>query len=394
MFTGMRRQVSAEEQAFRQQVRTWLGTNVPRARRPLGGQALRDFDLQWQRRQYEAGWAGISWPREYGGRGLSLVQQLIWYEECARADAPVGGAMFVALTHAGPTLITRGSEAQKAFHLPKILRGDAVWCQGFSEPNAGSDLASLKTQARLEGDTLVVNGSKIWTSYAYLADYQELLLRTDPAAPRHKGLTWVICDMRLPGITIQRIATMSGTGNLCQVFYDEVRIPIENVVGRINDGWNVSMTTLGFERGTAFINHQIALAATVDKLIELAGSVSGADGRGTALEDGAVAGRLATLRAEVAALRAMTYLSVSRGMVQEVPGPEGNIIALYYAELSKKVYALAVELLGPEGLEKRTTGRDWLTEYLDAFKNTIAGGSSQIRRNVIGERLLGLPRGR
>jgi alkylation response protein AidB-like acyl-CoA dehydrogenase len=187
---------------------------------------------------------------------------------------------------------------------------------------------------------------------------------------------------------------MSGTGNLCQVFYDEVRIPIENVVGDINDGWNVSMTTLGFERGTAFINHQVALASTVDKLVALAGNVSAADGCGTAIEDGAVASALGTLRAQVTALRAMTYLSVSRGLVQEVPGPEGNVIALYYAELSKKVYALAVELLGAEGLEKRTTERDWLTEYLDAFKNTIAGGSSQIRRNVIGERLLGLPRGR
>jgi alkylation response protein AidB-like acyl-CoA dehydrogenase len=390
----MRLQITAEERAFRRQVRDWLHANVPREKRPLEGQALREFDLQWQRRQFEGGWAGISWPREYGGRGLSLAQQLIWYEECARADAPVGGALFVALTHAGPTLITRGTEAQKAVHLPKILRGEALWCQGFSEPNAGSDLASLKTQARVEGGTLVVNGSKIWTSYGYLADYQELLVRTDPSAPRHKGLTWVICDMHLPGITIRRIPTLSGTGNLCQVFYDEVRIPIDNVVGGINEGWSVSMTTLGFERGTAFINHQIALATTVDKLIALAGSAPGADGHDTAIEDGAVAERLATLRAEVAALRAMTYLSVSRGRVQEVPGPEGNIIALYYAELSKRVYALAVELLGPEGLEKRSTGRDWLTEYLDAFKNTIAGGSSQIRRNVIGERVLGLPRGR
>jgi alkylation response protein AidB-like acyl-CoA dehydrogenase len=390
----MRLQVTAEERAFREQVRDWLRANVPRAKRPMEGPGLRDFDLGWQRRQYEGGWAGISWPREYGGRGLSLVQQLIWYEECARAGAPVGGSMFVALTHAGPTLITRGSEAQKSFHLPKILAGEAVWCQGFSEPNAGSDLASLRTQGRIEGDFLVVNGSKIWTSYAYLADYQELLLRTDPAAPRHRGLTWVICDMHLPGITIQRIPTMSGTGNLCQVFYDEVRIPLENVVGKVNDGWNVSMTTLGFERGTAFINHQVALASTVDELVALAGHVVAADGSGTAIEDGDIASRLATLRARVAALRAMTYLSVSRGMVQEVPGSEGNIIALYYAELSKKVYALAVELLGAEGLEKRTTERDWLTEYLDAFKNTIAGGSSQIRRNVIGERVLGLPRAR
>jgi alkylation response protein AidB-like acyl-CoA dehydrogenase len=389
----MRLQVTAEEQAFRRQVRDWLHANVPREKRPLEGLELRDFDLQWQRRQYAGGWAGISWPKEYGGRGLSLVQQLIWYEECARAGAPVGGSMFVALTHAGPTLITRGSEAQKAFHLPKILQGEAVWCQGFSEPNAGSDLASLKTQARIEGDTLIVNGSKIWTSFAFMADYQELLVRTDPSVPKHKGLTWVICDMHSPGITIHRIPTMSGTGNLCQVFYDEVRIPMGNVVGRINDGWNVSMTTLGFERGTAFINHQVALAATVDKLITLAGKVSAADGSSTAIEDGAVASRLAALRAQVAALRAMTYLSVSRGMVQEVPGPEGSIIALYYAELSKKVYALAVELLGPQGLEKRTVAGDWLTEYLDAFKNTIAGGSSQIRRNIIGERMLGLPRG-
>jgi alkylation response protein AidB-like acyl-CoA dehydrogenase len=193
--------------------------------------------------------------------------------------------------------------------------------------------------------------------------------------------------MHSPGITIQRISTMSGTGNLCQVFYDDVRIPLSDVIGDVGDGWNVSMTTLGFERGTAFINQQIALASTVDKLLVLA-KESGA------FEDGAIAARLGTLRAEVAALRAMTYLSVSRGRIQDVPGPEGNIIALYYAELSKKVYALAMDLVGPDGSVGSATGRDWHTEYLDAFKNTIAGGTSQIRLNVIGERLLSLPRGR
>ena len=387
----MRLVSTEEERLFRQEVREWLRTNVPREQRPLSGQGLRDYDLAWQRRQYDGGWAGISWPKEYGGRGLSLTQQLIWYEECADANAPVGGALFIALTHAGPTLIVRGTEAQKSFHLPKILKGEAVWCQGFSEPNAGSDLASLKTQARIEGNELVINGSKIWTSYAYLADYQELLLRTDPSVPKHKGLSWVICDMRAPGITIHKIQSLSGTGNLCQVFYDDVRLPMSSVVGNVNDGWNVSMTTLGFERGTAFINYQIALAATVEKLFKLAAEVPAANGRRKAIQDEAVVEQLVTLRAEVAALRAMTYLTVSRGMVQEVPGPEGNIIALYYAELSKKVYGLAVELLGPQGLEK-SGDRNWLTEYLDAFKNTIAGGSSQIRRNVIGERLLGLPR--
>lgn len=376
-----------EEESFRAEVRDWLRSNVPRVKRPLSGTELREFDLSWQRRQYDGGWAGISWPKVYGGRGLSLNEQLIWYEECARADAPVGGSMFIALAHAGPTLIARGSEPQRAFHLPRILKGEAVWCQGFSEPNAGSDLAGIKTHARIDGDMLIVNGSKIWTSYAYIADYQELLVRTDTAPARHKGLTWVICDMHAPGITMHRISTMSGTGNLCQVFYDDVRIPLSNVVGEVGDGWNVSMTTLGFERGTAFINQQIALASTVDKLLAVARESS-------ALEDGATAESMATLRAEVAALRAMTYLSVSRGRTQDVPGPEGNIIALYYAELSKKVYALAMELVGPDGSVGLGAGRDWHTEYLDAFKNTIAGGSSQIRLNVIGERVLGLPRGR
>lgn len=382
-----------DEVQFREEVRAWLRANVPRGKRPRAGTALREYDLDWQRRQYEGGWAGISWPREYGGRGLTLAQQVIWYEECAAADAPVGGSTFVGLSHAGPTLIVRGTEEQKRFHLPKILKGEAVWCQGFSEPNAGSDLASLKTRAHVDGEHLVVNGSKIWTSYAALADWQELLVRTDATAQRHKGLTWVICDMRAPGITIRRIPTMSGTGNLCQVFYDDVRLPLANIVGELNGGWDVSMTTLGFERGTAFIAHQIHLAAILEKVFLMARHLRGPDGCCPAIEDGAVAERLLELRAEVAALRAMTHLSVSRGARQSVPGAEGNLIALCYAELSKRVYAFAVELLGNEALETHAGNPDWLTDYLDAFKNTIAGGTSEIRRNVIAERHLGLPRG-
>lgn len=382
-----------EEERFREEVRGWLRANVPRGKRPRTGAALREYDLEWQRRQYEGGWAGISWPCEYGGCGLSLTQQVIWYEECAEAHAPVGGSTFVGLSHAGPTLIVRGTEEQKSFHLPKILKGEAIWCQGFSEPNAGSDLASLKTQARIEGDNLVVNGSKIWTSYAAMADWQELLVRTDPARSDTGGLTWVICDMHAPGITIRKIPTLSGTGNLCQVFYDEVRLPLGNVVGEVNGGWDVSMTTLGFERGTAFIAHQIHLAATLEQLYVMAHDVRGPDGCRPAIEDGATVEQLLKLRAEVAALRAMTYLSVSRGARQAVPGPEGNIIALHYAELSQRIHAFAVELLGNEALETHAENPDWLTDYLDAFKNTIAGGTSEIRRNVIGERLLRLPRG-
>jgi alkylation response protein AidB-like acyl-CoA dehydrogenase len=386
--------LTRDEILFREEVRVWLHGNAPRGKRPHEGPGLREFDLAWQRRQYEGGWAGISWPVEYGGRGLSAGQQLIWYEECARVGVPVGGSTFVGLNHAGPTLMLRGSDEQKALHLPRILRGEVVWCQGFSEPNAGSDFGSVRTSGRVEGDELVVNGSKIWTSFADLADFQELVVRTDPAAQKHRGLTWVVCDMRLPGITIRRIPTMSGTGNLCQVFYDNVRIPLANVVGQLNDGWNVALTTLGFERGSAFANHQIALAATVEKLFEIAKSIIGPDGERTAIEHDSIAEPLGTLRAEVAALRAMTYLSVSRGRVQDVPGPEGNIIALYFGELAQRVHSFALEMLGPAGLEKRDEGCEWVTEYLDAFKQTIAGGTAEIRRNVIGERYLGLPRGR
>src|SRR5271155_1693003 len=182
-----------EDRLFRARAGEWLRDNVPKQQRPSNGTAMRDFDLAWQRKQYESGWAGIAWPKEFGGRGLPLIQQLIWHEEYARAGAPQAGVCFVGLNHGGPTLIARGTREQREFHLPRILKGEVAWCQGFSEPNAGSDLASLHTAATVDGNDLIVNGSKIWTSYAQLADYQELLVRTDASAPKHKGISWVIC---------------------------------------------------------------------------------------------------------------------------------------------------------------------------------------------------------
>ena len=270
---------SAELDAFREEVRTWLNENAPKEKRPHDGQAMREFDLAWQRTQYEGGWAGIAWPKEFGGRGLSLFQQLIWYEEYSRSPAPYMGSMFVALSHAGPTLINRGSVAQNSVHLPKILKGEAIWCQGFSEPNAGSDLASLKTAAVIDGDHLVVNGTKIWTTFGHIADYQELLVRTDMGALKHRGISWVICDMKAPGVTVRPIKAMSGPDHFSQVFYDDVRIPLDQVVGEVNEGWKVAMTTLGFERGTATISHQIHLSATVEALVELARTLDAPDGR-------------------------------------------------------------------------------------------------------------------
>ena len=261
---------SAEDDEFRDEVRTWLAENTPSERRPREGQAMRDYDLAWQRLQYDAGWAGISWPVEFGGRGLALTQQLIWFEEYARTGMRGIDARFVGLSHAGPTLIARATEEQQAFHLPKILRGDVVWCQGFSEPEAGSDLASLRTRAVVDGDELVVTGQKIWTSFADVADYQELLVRTNTEVPKHKGITWVICDMRSPGIDVRPIKTMEGGTDFCEVFYDEVRIPLANVVGVIDNGWSVAMSTLSFERGTAFTVDQVQLSSTVERLIEIA----------------------------------------------------------------------------------------------------------------------------
>lgn len=383
---------SPEDIAFRDEVRSWLRAHVPTEPRPPEGAEMRAFDTAWQRRQHDAGWSGLAWPESYGGRGLSLMHQLIWHEEYAHAGAPPPGCMFIALNHAGPTLMARGTEAQNAFHIPRILSGEAVWCQGFSEPGAGSDLASLRMRGVVDGDHLVVTGSKIWSSYADVADYQELLVRTDPALPRHKGLAWAICDMRLPGITIRPIRTMAGRTTFSEVFYDEVRIPLTDVVGGLTEGWPVAMATLSFERGTAMIPHQVELQRTVEELIGLARERTGPDGRRPAIADDEVAARLATLRAEVAAMRAMTYASISRGLRQPVPGPEGAMISLYFAELFQRVHAAALDVLGAGSIEREGAAADWVFRYLDGFKHSIAGGTTEIRRNIIGERVLGLPR--
>ena len=273
-----------EDCAFRREVRTWLRDNIPTDERPHDFEGARAWDMAWQRRQFDGGYGGIAWPREYGGQGLPLVRQLIWFEEYAKAGGPDIGCGFVGMNHGGPTLIARGSEDQKRRHLPKILEGDEVWCQGFSEPGAGSDLAGISTKGSVEGDELVVNGQKIWTSYAHMADFQELLVRTDPQSSRHRGLTWVICDMHSPGITVRPIVSMDGLAEFCEVFYDEVRIPLDNVVGEIGDGWSVAMSTLGFERGTGFMKLQTELSVALERLIEDAASLG-------ALDDSGVRGR-------------------------------------------------------------------------------------------------------
>jgi alkylation response protein AidB-like acyl-CoA dehydrogenase len=381
---------------FRAEVRAWLKANVPGDPKPpitREGHEQAAYLRRWQRKLFEAGWAGINWPREFGGRGLSPLEQVIWYEEYARAGAPEGSGLFVGLHHAGPTLMLCGSCEQKSYHLPRILSGEHIWCQGFSEPGAGSDLAAIRCRGDIEGDHIVVNGSKIWTSFAQCADFQELVVRTDPGSQRQKGLTWLISDMRAPGIRVRPIRSLDGEFHNCEVFFENVRIPLANVVGKLGEGWTVSMATLAFERGTAFIESQMRLSVTVARLLEFARQTRDANGR-SLIEEAGVADKLGNLRARAAGLRAMTYVSAARAMQQSVPGPEGTYVALMLAELKQEVYRVWMDLLGPHGLTRGAQGSapSPVPEYLFSLAATIGGGTSEIRRNIIGERILRLPK--
>src|SRR5262245_29282251 len=263
---------TAEEQQFRSDLREWLGDVLP----ALGPEphredweARRAWDTGWQRMLYDAGYAGINWPKEFGGRGATPTEHLIFLEETERARAPYVGMNFVGLLHAGPTLTVEATAEQKAFHLPGILKGEHVWCQGFSEPSAGSDLASLRCRAVRDGDHYVISGQKIWTSFGHKADYCEMLVRTDTDVPKHRGITWLIMPMDLVGIDVRPLRTMEGSTEFCEMFLDEVRVPVANRVGAENDGWRVAMVTLSFERGTAFVSEMLQSMELVRDLAEL-----------------------------------------------------------------------------------------------------------------------------
>ena len=261
------------EREFRDQLREWLHDVLPTiGPQPDHGDyaAKREFDSTWQRRLYDAGYAGINWPREFGGRGATPTEQLIFTEETELARAPYVGCNFVGLLHAGPTLIMEANDEQRALHLPAILKGEHPWCQGFSEPGAGSDLASLQTRAYRDGDYYVVSGQKIWTSYAQIADYCELLVRTNAEAPKHRGISWLIMPMDSPGLEVRPIRTAHGDSEFSEMFLDEVRIPVANLVGAENDGWRVAMVTFSFERGTAFISDVISSAQDLRDLATVA----------------------------------------------------------------------------------------------------------------------------
>ncbi len=378
---------SRDERQFRERAREWLRTNAPKERRPPHGPAMRAYDLAWQRAKYDGGYGAISWPEEYGGVELSPVEQMIWYEELSRARAPSVGCLSIALNHAGPTVMALGTQQQKRFHLPRILRGEVVWCQGFSEPGAGSDLAGLRMRADIDGDHLVVNGQKVWTSHAQYADYQETLVRTDPSSGRHKGITWVIIDMKTPGITVRPVRTITGDEHFNEVFYDNVRVPLSNVVGELNEGWKVAMATLTNERAGAAANHGVEVGELVEQLIDMAKTRAGASGL-----DGALASRLARLRADAAVLRSLSYATISRSNRGQASGAQATVPFLFFGELLQRVRAAALDLLGSEMLEFDGPSDSWVRGFLGDRMYVIAGGTSEIRRNIIAERVLGLPR--
>ena len=392
----MNLQYSEADQEFRQKARVWLSANVPQVTRPAMGHAAEQFDRDWQRKLYEHGWAGVSWPKEFGGLGLSGLQQVIWYEELARARAPhYINTTYVALMHAGPTLIARGTDEQRAFHLPRILSGESLWCQGFSEPNAGSDLASLKTRGVIDGDHIVVTGSKMWTTDAVHADYQELLIRTDPDSQRHKGLTWLICDMKTPGIDIKPVRTMLNDEHVNMVFYDEVRVPISNVVGEHNQGWSTAMATLSFERGIGFIGDQLELYERVGRAIDMAGKIRFEDGS-LAIDDAGIRHKLAALKADALAIRSMTLADIAETDRTGMPGPKGSMMKLLVTGAHKALSELVGDMMGWDFLEfdGDRSAHPWTYDYLWSWVFTISGGTSEIQRENIADRVLGLPRAR
>ncbi|MFD8882622.1 acyl-CoA dehydrogenase [Streptomyces erythrochromogenes] len=377
-----------EEQDFRARLREWLLKALPElpARpSPDDWPGRRAYDLGWQRRLYEAGYAGLHWPVDAGGRGATPTQHLIFLEETERAGAPYVGANFVGLLHAGPTIAAEGTAGQRARWLPPVLRGDEVWCQGFSEPDAGSDLASLRTRAVRDGDDYVITGSKIWTSHAEVADWCELLVRTDPEAPKHRGISWLAMAMDAPGVTVRPLRTLAGSTEFAEVFLDEVRVPVGNRVGAENDGWRVTMVTLSFERGTAFVGEVVACRRTLGELARTAR----ANGR---WDDPALRRRLGRLYGEFGALWRLTQWNVSESERSGgVPGIGGSVFKLAYSHARQELYDVAAEVLGASSL---SLDEEWVQSRLSSLSYTIAAGTSQIQRNIVAERILGLPKGR
>ena len=396
---------TAEAEAYREKVQAFLAEHLPTNWKGVGaldGDELSDFVKQWRVTLYQAGYLAPGWPAAYGGGGLSALEQVILAEEFVKAGVPSGGpndAFSIGML--GNTLLQWGTEEQKQYYIPRLLSGEDTWCQGYSEPNAGSDLGSLALKATLDGDQWILNGQKIWTSAGHLADHIFTLARTNPDAPKHKGISFLLVDMRQPGIEVRPIRMISGESEFNEVFYTDAVVPKDNIVGGLNNGWAVAMTLLGFERGEAAATTPVRFKAEFDRLLDLARS-RGVD------QDPNIRQRLAQCYSKVQCMRFLGLRTLTGFLAGKHPGPEGGIFKLYWSEYHKLVTELSLDILGAEAMTPSgrppssafstddmgapNSSASWAGTFLNARAGTIYAGSSEIQRNIIGEMVLGLPK--
>ena len=389
---------SAEDEAFRVLLRDWFETEFPR----FQSQWIGDIDANdlvwrraWEDHVSQAGWAGLGWPLAHGGKAWPLTRQAIFHEEQARIGAPLG-VNIIGHGILAPTLIHFASEAQKKRYLPGILSNRDIWCQGYSEPSAGSDLASLKTRAVRDGDHYVLNGHKIWTSFAHIADYCFVLARTDPTSERHKGISFLLVDMKSPGVRVEPIRQITGEADFNEVFFEDVKVPLDALVGEENGGWRLAMAAASFERGTYFIPRQVRFSQELEALKRLAANTL-RDGR-PALESAHLRRAIARLAVDSHVLKLKSYRALTHALRGGPPGPEGSSTKLHWSESHQKLLGLAVEVLGERALAgPEPGGHDpqasaWVRDYLWSRAETILAGTSEVQRNILAEQVLGMPK--
>ncbi len=377
---------SPQETAFRDELRGWLAENRPEAKpaADAGEDAQFAYRREWQRRLYDAGWAAPAWPTEYGGRGASQSESAIYFEELGRARVPFA-ANTLGLLLGGPTLMVWGTREQKERYLPPILSAEEIWCQGFSEPDAGSDLAALKTRAVKDGDEWVVSGQKVWTSGAQYSKWCMLVARTDSEVAKHKGLTYFLMDMDQEAVQVRPLRQITGEAEFNELFIEEARIPDANVVGGVGNGWKVALTTLMNERAGLGFALQIRLRQLLDDLIAVAAKKGLLEAAGGNL----IADAIADLHMRCESIRLLAWKGLTDAERYGQPGPEGSLVKWLWSDTNQRLTQLAVDIVGPEAL---TAGTQWSYELLRARGNTIEGGTTEVLKNIVAERVLGLPR--
>lgn len=388
--------LTSQDEQFRQELREWLATNLTdEYREKRGMNFAQRFAIRraWQKKLFDAGWIGVGWPKEYGGRGATILQEVVYNEEMARASAPAI-ANSIGIGMIGPTILAIGTPEQKERYLSQLLSAEKIWCQGFSEPNAGSDVAALQTRAVIEGDSFYVTGQKVWTTYGFASDFCLLLVRTDFNAPNHKAISYIIVDMKSPGVTTRPLVQMTGEGEFSEMFFDNVKVPLTNLVGQLNKGWMGAITTLMHERATYSFNVTIGYEQQIKALLQLANSLE-YQGQ-PASQDPLFRQRLAKIYTDVKMFKLNT-LRQNAGLGKgQIPGPEGSLLKLQWSEMGQRLAELALEMEGPysalnvEAADAPDEGR-WQHTFMATRGATIAAGTSEVQRNIVAQRVLGLP---